>query len=133
MPRLIRVSSRALGDRVWVRVYVYDSLEEMRAAATAFNGTENDTAVGVTQAYFDEHDTSCLPIVRLARPRLGTTVVSHEMHHASAALYGVTVGKSARARPHLTHHNEPFAHLFSDLFGSLVKALYRHGYYDSGR
>lgn len=130
-PRLIRVSSRALGHQVRVRVYVYDTLSEMRQAAHEFNGaTGNDDTLGVTQAYYSADGSACLPIVRLARERLGSTVVSHEMHHAAAALYGASLGKYATARPHLTHYNEPFAHLFSDLYGSLVRALYRHGYYE---
>lgn len=130
-PRLIRVSSRALGHRSRVRVYVYDTLDEMRAAATAFTGDEFDRAGAVTQLYSNEDDTSCLPIIRLAATHLGSTIVSHEVHHATAALYGAALGRSARARAHLTHYNEQFAYLFSDLFGSLVRALYGHGYYDT--
>jgi hypothetical protein len=130
-PRLIRVSSRALGHRSRVRVYVYDTLEELRAAADRFNGTDNSRAAGVTQLYANADDSACLPVVRLCRTHLGSTVVSHEMHHAAAALYGVTTRPEARARAHLTHYNEPFAYLFSDLFASLVAALYRHGYYDT--
>lgn len=130
-PRLIRVSSRALGHRSRVRVYVYDTLEELRAAATRFNGGDHTNAAGVTQLYSNADDTDCLPVIRLARTHLGSTVVSHEMHHAAAALYGVTTRRSSRARTHLTHYNEPFAYLFSDLFASLVDRLYRHGYYDT--
>jgi len=129
--RLIRVSSRALGHRSRVRVYVYDTLEELRSAATRFSGEEFSNAAGVTQLYTNADDTECLPVIRLARTHLGSTVVSHEMHHAAAALYGVTTGRSARARSHLTHYNEPFAYLFSDLFARLVDALYRHGYYET--
>lgn len=129
-PRLIRVSSQALGHRSRVRVYVYDTLDDLRAAATRFNGADHSNAAGTTQLYSNADDTACLPVVRLARTHLGSTVVSHEMHHAAAALYGCTTRRGARARAHLTHYNEPFAHLFSDLFASLVAALYRHGYYD---
>lgn len=127
---LIRLSSRALGRPARVRVYVYDRLDDMREAAERFNGNDNSDALGVTQAYYSADGTHCLPIVRLARGHLGTQIVSHEMHHAATALYGVSVGEHARARTHLNHFNEPFAHLYSDLLRRLVDRLYALGYYD---
>ena len=128
--RLIRVSSRALGEQRRVIVRVYDTLDEMRAAGSRFNGNPLDNAVGITQAYCDPDGRVTVPIIRLSRGRLGTQIVSHEMHHAAAAIYGSTLPDDAPASDALTHCNEPFAHLFSDLLRRLVDSLYRFGYYD---
>lgn len=70
------------------------------------------------------------PIIRLVKGRLSTQVVSHEMHHAATALYGASLPDDAQLADHLTHHNEPFAHLYSDLLRALVDRLYALGYYD---
>ena len=127
--RLIRLSSRALGCTSRVRVYIYGTVEEMREAGTRFNGCDFSDAAALTQAYYDAPHTHCLPIVRLARGQLDVRIVSHEMHHASAALYAVRLAPDARARAHLTHYNEPFAHLFSDLLHRLTNRLRALGYY----
>lgn len=126
--RLIRVSSRALGEPVTVRVWVHDTLEEMRAAGERFNGGDNTGAAALTQAMVSVDGHLVRPIIRLARPHLGATVVSHEMHHAATALWGAHCAATG-ADPSLHHYNEPFAYLYSDLLGSLIRALYRHGYY----
>lgn len=132
MPRLIRVSSRVLGERQWVRVYVYDDLSEMREAAARFSvsGGSFDDAAGVTHLYSNADGTEVLPIIRLHRGHLGTEVISHEMVHAASAIYGATLGPHARARAHFTHYCEPFAYLYGELLKRLVRALHEHGYYD---
>lgn len=128
LPRRIRVSSRAVGERETVYVFVYEDLAEMRRSADAFNGTDNQEAFGVTQCYTDEDMRATCVLVRLAQAHLGTEVIVHEMHHASTALYGAHVGDRIRRRAHLNHCNEPFAHLHSELTGRLVNQLYRYGY-----
>lgn len=126
-----RVASNALGEREVVYVHVYDSADEMRAAGTAFNGSDHADSLGMTQAWADdETGRAVFVIVRLARGHLGTQVVGHEMHHAATALYGAHVGDRISRRAHLNHHNEPMAHLFSDLLGAVVEHLYAAGYYD---
>jgi S-adenosylhomocysteine hydrolase len=126
---VIRVSSRALGPRVHVRVCVYDDVHAMRAAADGFNGTTHVDALGVTQATVDRSGRAVAVIVRLAVGHLGTQVVSHEMHHAATALYGAHVGDRPSRAAHLNHFNEPFAHLYSDLLARLVGRLYALGFY----
>lgn len=133
MNREITVSSRALGKREFVRVVVYDTLEEMRAAATACNDNDHSSALGVTQAVVEIETLRAHRVtVRLARPCLGVRVVSHEIHHAATALYGAYTRDRISRKAHLTHANEPFAYLFSDLFASLVQRLYALGYYEEG-
>lgn len=129
MTRLIRVSSRALGPRLGVRVYVYDTPGALRAAASGFNGNDHEDTLGATQAYTDREGRARVVVVRLTSAHLGTQIVSHEMHHAATALYGAHLDDDTPVRHVLTHYNEEFAHLFSDLMHHLVDALYRHGYY----
>jgi hypothetical protein len=125
----ICVSSRALGPRVSVTVYVYDTVEAMRTAASAYNGTNQDDSLGVTQCRTDENGRVGSVLVRLVRGHLNTQIVVHEMHHASTAWYGAHVGDRVSRRAHLNHYNEPFAHLHSDLTQHLVDRLYELGYY----
>lgn len=130
MRRLITVSSRALGPRRKVTVYVYDTVAEMRAAATAYNGSDNTDTLGVTQARTDDDGRTGSVLIRLARGHLGTQIVVHEMHHAATAWYGADLPDHVDRREHFTHANEPFAHLQSDLTHRLVDRLYELGYYD---
>lgn len=131
--RTITVSARIAGDRETVRVIVYDTRDEMIAAAQRYNGnTLEPDCIGVTQARVDEHDRTVGAIVRLWREQLGARVVSHEMHHAVTALYGAHVPDRLSRRAHLNHYNEPFAYLYSDLLARLVDRLHALGYYDDG-
>ena len=131
MKRLIRISSRALGEPVHVRVYVYDDLGHLRRDMTAFSGNADDDdnrTLGATQAWSDsETGLVAKVLVRLHRGHLGTQIITHELHHASTALYGAHVGDGD---PQLNHANEPFAHLHSDLCHRLVGRLCALGYYD---
>lgn len=128
-PRTIKVSSRALGRRETVCVVIYDTAEQMRRAAHRYNGADHEPdCLGITQIW--EEDARVGVTVRLIKGRLGTQIVGHEMHHAAAAIYGASLGPQVRARRVLTHYNEPFAHLYSDLLARLVDRLYTLGYYD---
>lgn len=127
--RLIRISSRATGERRHVRVYIYPTLDDMRAASDRFNGNDHSTAGGTTQAYLDDDGRTSVPIIRLAATHLGSTIVCHEVHHAATGIYGSTLGPDAQLGEVLFFNNEPFAYLYSDLFAGLVSALWRHGYY----
>lgn len=137
MTRTIRVSSTALGPRETVTVIVYPNTESLIAAADAYNGADHEGCFGVTQAQVDDNGRATRVIVRLSAQHLSVTVVSHELHHAATAIYGAHAANRVSRAAHLTHHNEPFAYLFSDLLGCLVSRLYALGYYppanDDGR
>lgn len=109
-------------------VFLYDTVEQMRREADAFNDLEHPDVFGVTQCYIDEDRRAICVLVRLARTHLGTEILVHEMHHASTALYGAHLGERISRRAHLNHHNEPFAHLHSELTSRLVDQLYHCGY-----
>jgi len=128
--RLIRVSSRALGEPRRCIVHVYDTRTEMCDAGTRFNGGDLANSAGITQAYLDDDKCVTVPVVRLARSRLSTQIVSHEIHHAATAIYASTLAPDTLAVDVLTHHNETFAHLFSDLLARVAASLWRFGYYD---
>lgn len=133
MKRLIRLSSRALGHQARVRVYVYDDADQMRRDAAAFGGDQRNLdpeVLGVTHAWTDEDGRAALVSVRLWRGRLTTSVITHEMHHATTALYGATLPDHIDRVAHLNHHNEPFAHLHGQLVAKLVNRLHELGYYD---
>ena len=129
--QLVTVSSRALGHRLRVTVYVYDTLAEMRHAATAYNGTDNHDSLGVTQCRTDEQGRTVSVLIRMARGHLGTQIVVHEVHHAATALYGASLPDQVSRIEHFNHMNEPFAHLQSDLTVRLVDRLYALGYYET--
>lgn len=131
MRRVITVSSRALGPRLKVTCYVYDTVDEMRQAAERYNGNDMTDVLGVTQCRTDQHGRADSVLIRLVRGHLGTQIVVHEMHHASTALYGSCVADRPSRRVHLSHFNEGFAHLHSDLTCRLVDRLYILGYYPS--
>lgn len=134
---LIRVSTRQTGTREIVRVWVYDTVEELREAAQRFNpGADFTNTLGVCQTYRVEritdgewHTVREPIIVRLWRERLGSSIVTHEMSHAACELYGRTLPEDALARDHLDNANEILAHLHSDLTYRLVDRLYALGYY----
>lgn len=119
--RRIRVASSALGEREVVYVHVYPDLASMQAAAEAWAGIDARGAEGVTQAIVNDDGRAQVVVVRLAATHLTHQIVSHEIHHAAVALYGAHIGDRVSRRAHLNHHNEPMAHLFSDLYGRLVE------------
>lgn len=130
--RLIRVSSRATGARRHVRVYIYDTLDELRDAARNHAGetARFDHAVGVCQTWNDAITRRVTAvIVRLCKNHLGTRVIVHEMNHAAAAIYGSTLPASVKAVRILHQGNETLAYLQSDLTANLVDRLYELGYY----
>lgn len=130
--RLIRISTRRTGARRWVRVYVYDDLEQMRVESTKFNGNDNSEAAAVTQAY-DNDGRITLVVIRLWAGLLSAEVVGHEVNHAATAIYGSTLPETIRTIDLLNHYNEVFAHLHSDIEGKLVDKLHSLGYYGGQR
>ena len=130
--RLIRITSHALGVPSRVRVYVYDDPDRMRRDAANFSGDQSNlepSIRGVTHAWTDDQDRAGLVTMRLWRGALGTEVITHEMHHATTALYGATLPDVIDRAEHYTHHNEPHAYLHGEMASRLVNRLYALGYY----
>jgi hypothetical protein len=128
--RTIRLSSRALGEKRRVIVRIYDNPAEMRKSAEKFNGSDHHNSAGITQAYCDSDGRITVPVILLTRGYLSAQIVTHELHHATTAIYAPTLPSDALATDVLTHYNEAFAHLYSDMLRRLIDSLYRFEYYD---
>lgn len=140
--RLIRISTRRTGERVVVRVYVYDELQALRDAAARFTA-DGDTfaaALGICQMYSitdvdsDEVVYESPVIVRLWRGALNAAIVTHELCHAACEIYGRSVaGPWESARSHMRISNEVLAHLHSDLNEALNRRLWALGLHGEKR
>lgn len=116
-----RIASSALGHRESVAVHIYDTLEQLRAAARAWHpGEDFDRAAGVVQSVWTDDGRVRPAVVRLTLEALQPAVICHELHHVATALYGLHVGDGT---PDLGPANEPFAHLFSDLLDATLVHL----------
>lgn len=129
------VSSRATGTRRSVVVWVYDTREEMLAAANAFRPGSADADTGAICHGLEgvapppEHR-RVLAIVRLHRGQLSAETISHEMTHAAAQIYCFDlVRRYSSALAHIHAGNEPLAYLVGELTGRTYENLHRLGYY----
>ena len=136
----LELNSDALGEKSTVLVKVYPTLRGMRVASTKFHPDNkkgsSSGAVGVCQLINISNSFEVVPVIRLTRGYLGSSVVSHEVHHAATGIYGSWLNAQDPNIPlqvalFLTHYNEKFAYLYSDLFGALVSALYATGCYST--
>lgn len=128
-PITFKAQSYALGLRATVHVKVYPTRAKMVRAAIDFNGTplEDDTA-GVTQIRATAMEgRTVTATVRLNVKDLEGGVVEHELHHAATALYSAALPNATLARDVLTHCNEAFAWLYSDLWNETDRKLKAHG------
>lgn len=129
------VSSTATGTRRSVVVWVYDTQEEMVAAATAYSpGSADMNTAGTCHSFGGivpppPHERfRC--IVRLCRPYLDLETFSHEMVHAACAIYAHDkVGQYSRAVAHIHAGNETLAYLAGELIERTNSNLHRLGYY----
>ena len=133
-PVRIRISARIGGERRHAWAIIYDTREDMIAAADRFNGFAGELAArgedesltqAITQAYVDDDGRITVPVMRFHRGRLGTRVLVHEISHAAVAIYGSTLPNDAEVL--LDHTCEPLAYLHGDLASSLVDCLYARG------
>lgn len=123
---------RVYSDSHEVTVWIYPTREAMLTAATRYTGEVFPANLGgCCQQTHDENGLTYTILVRLSADNLALDVVCHEMHHAATALYGSTLPEDTTAREVLTHANEPFAYLYSNLLSRLVRRLYALGYYDA--
>lgn len=128
------VSSVATGHRRSVVVFVYDTREEMVAAANAYSPGSGDGAGAVCHSLSGIFPAPAhrrvLAIVRFSREDLSAEIVSHEMTHAACTLYLYDkLGRYSRAISHIHGSNEPLAYLVGELTGRTYRNLHRLGYY----
>lgn len=147
MPLVFRVSTRHSGSRRFVRVSVYDTVEELRDAAHRYTrqvGTyvtgEFDEAYGVTHSFqriligpggeeeIPEGPTTAH--IRLCQGKLGTSVVTHEATHAAMAIYDQDCLKKMGSVHEDMDREEVLCYLVGDLSARIVNLLYKYGCYD---
>ncbi|TFD27500.1 hypothetical protein [Cryobacterium cryoconiti] len=127
------ISSRATGIRRTVVVFIYDTVEELKAAAFTFNGFVcDDNAAAVTQGWGYHHGRpELLPVsavVRMHHGMIDAEVVAHELAHAAMGIYMADrVCWHSRARAHFSLANEPFAYLLGQLVSMATYHLHRLG------
>src|SRR5690606_15381779 len=144
--RSFMVSTRHSGRRRFVRVTVYDEVEDMRVAAsldTKRTGTYReghfDDAHGVTHSFRGIRiDSSGRGVgrgptaanIRLHRRALGTSVVTHEVCHAAITIYEQDCEREQGSIHDEMDAEEVLCYLVGDLAARIVSRLYVYGYYD---
>lgn len=148
MPLVFRVSTRHSGLRRFVRVTVYDTVDELRHAADNYSrrlGTyvtgEFDGAHGVTHSFqrilIDSEGEEQAPgastaaHIRLHRAALGTSVVTHEVAHAALAVYDQDCLKEMGPVHQDMKQEEILCYLVGDLSARIVNRLYAYGCYEN--
>lgn len=127
-----QVATSASGQRRTIDVWVYDTLEELRAAAHRFNPLRSFIdAAGCFQhsGYrWPSPEQAWFGIIRLYRGQLTTETIAHESTHAAAEIYFADCTQwDSRARAHFRGDNEPLAYMVGQLASRITAQLYRIG------
>ncbi len=143
--RIWTITTELSGRSREVEVHLYDSLGEMRRAATKFgkrigeeieNGHFNG-ALAVTHGFrrysIDadagrEVEQPAAAILRLVRGHLWPEVISHEVAHLAQWLYRIDTLETCgddddKALDHFNSDNEPFAYMLGGLFATIWDML----------
>jgi len=145
---------KGLGTDLYFWVYVYDNIKDLRKDAVKHGGeevaedTEGGKLMGIVHPYEkfyidpegkepDERDNN-IGIIRLSKKHLSTLLVSHEVIHAAMWYYRLYLGtdrmdgsstNNADFGPQNSINEENFAHIYGQLFRSMTRKLYKHGYW----
>lgn len=139
------VSTRVSGRKRTVRVLVYDTLADLRAAADRHRrlveGEDEpgyfSHALAVAHSFetyrFAEDGTEVrgapAGIIRYWRGRLGTSVVVHEAVHIAAGIYRQDWAPEHGPVDEDMDNEEILCHLVDDLARRIVDRLHAHGFY----
>ena len=137
MNRAFTVSTRQTGHPRRVRVVVYDTADEMRAAAQKYRNAADGfiNAIGVSQPRFrgiiagTELGMRAYPgcgVVRLVRGEMGAAVLAHEMTHMALAIYREDSGRASLRN---MKNEEMLCHIVSDLVRSANRQFWKAGIY----
>lgn len=136
----------------WVWVMVYDTLEEMRAAAASHDDKSgvvqaqkgggadgfHSRALGITHRYtrtkYDKDGGKLLlgdiGTIRLTTGYLQTRIVSHELVHAVLWAYRLKFNHGNMGRNWAPlWREEYYAHMYGDTFNALMKLMYKKGFW----
>lgn len=107
-----------------VDVVVHRTAAQLRRAATTWGADRPPPETqGVTHGYTAPVNPQA--IIRLCEEHLTREVIDHELVHAAQTIYGHDFGQFIAEHPleHWTHHNETFAHTFTELQQLMYAAL----------
>lgn len=129
------------GPKRYVRIYLYDTVEELRKAASRFHYEAPDSDTNKASGIFtpptqhfkyakdgsetDLTDPHYGGMIRLARGHLTTEVIAHECIHAACAIYRLDITKSVVLWTHCNLREEQFAYLVGQLTDEVMWVL-RH-------
>lgn len=131
------------GPRRYIRVYIYETLEEMIAAATLYNSNQNfSDAVAcyqgpyfrekfdeVTKTWVNLTDPHWAGLIRMYRARVETEVVVHECLHAATAIYRTDVNKNIDLGVDCSPREEHLCYIVGDLTASVATKLHELGFW----
>lgn len=137
MNRAFTVRTKRTGHLRRVRIVVYDTADEMRAAGRRYrNATDGFiNAIGLSQPRFHgtidetgaEHPYPSAGVVRLVRGEMGAAVLAHEMTHMALAIYREDSGKASLRN---MKNEETLCHIVSDLVRSANRQFWKAGIYE---
>lgn len=123
-----QVSTQHLSDKRVVKVFIYDSLEDMRRASKDWNGEEHNDAYAITNKYTIYKDSGMgvagVPkvVIRLVKDYCRPEIVAHEIAHATIYLF-----LSDRYRLDdidNIEYEEKFCYIYGDLFCKINRKLH---------
>lgn len=135
MTERFQVSSRATGMRRTIDVWVYDTVEELRQAASCFSPHLTvDEAHGVCQTptyRWPRPPGAWFGVIRYHRGQLDAATVVHEVTHAAMEIYFADCTDwNSRTRAHFRADNEPIAYLMGELVERVNNGFHRMGAID---
>ena len=125
-----QVSTRASGLRRTIDVYLYDTVEELRAAASNASPDHSFESTGgvcqVPSYKWPRPDLAWFCVIRLHRKQIDFDTVAHEATHAAMEIYHADIMKwNAKARAHFRADNEPIAYLVGEITERILFNLQR--------
>ena len=135
--RTFVLHTRSSGRERKVRCVVYDELRQMQVAAEKWSGEDHSKTLAVSQpsyAYILEEDGTEIGqpgagYIRLARERMGGTIVSHEALHMALAIYRDDWQAEHGPPENSMENEEVLCHIMSDLIDEAIRKFYKAGIY----
>lgn len=124
-----QVSTKWFENICKLKVLVYSSVEEMRAASLKWNGESLDHAYGITNKHtrmFGEklEKTEHLAIIRLSKTHINAGLVVHEVTHAAAFFFTAEGNKLVEDD---IEAEELLCYIVGDLFSKVNRKLHDYG------
>lgn len=130
---------RGYREAEWFWVYVYDSLKELREDASKYTGEEIADALAIVHPYTKtimengKVDKQLdIGIIRLAKGKIHTHIIAHELVHAAMWHYRLTQpNRKANFGEQNSKEEEDFGMIYAKYFSKMNKQLHRFGLWES--